>query len=154
MGRIIIDRREHKAYLNKLVKRCYDPHDSFSWKDYFETEFDFLPVDLSPFKTLLSETKTLIDKLFDDYEIAPRGYFLLRGFTGSDNFGRGYQEAKALNCIVGDSNSGYSWYAYNDAEMMIYTWCEGDTCLELFETREKYEEEKEYTKNWYKEAYT
>lgn len=153
MPKVTIDRREAKSYLDSLIKRCYDPADSFTWKDYYATEFDFLPLDLSPFPTLSMKSRKWIERLFSDYETSPRGYFLLRGFTGSDNFGRGYKEAEALSCKVGEYTNGYSWYSCNDTEMIIYTWCEGDTCCELFETREQYEKEKAYTINWYKEAF-
>ena len=43
-----------------------------------------------------------------------------------------------------------SFYAYNDEEMLIYTFTEGDTTLQLFNDREKYEAEKQDMYNFYK----
>lgn len=152
--KVKIDRRESKKYLQNLINRCYDNNDPFTWKDYFETELEFHPLNLSQFNLVLEETKNWIDRLFDDYETNQRGNFMLRGFTGSDAYGKAEVIAKKLNITEKNYPSSYSWYGFNSKEMMIFTWCEGDMTLELFNDREIFEKEKTHTINWYKEAYS
>jgi hypothetical protein len=71
---------------------------------------------------------------------------MLRGFTHHPD-----AEKVKLNLIYGDYADCYSFYAYNDAEMIIYTYCEGDTTLTLFNDPVKYEAEKADCKKWWRE---
>lgn len=45
----------------------------------------------------------------------------------------------------------YSGFGFNNEEWIIYTWCEGDTTVTLFENEETYLKEREATKKWYEE---
>ncbi len=42
-------------------------------------------------------------------------------------------------------------YGFNNSEMLIYTWCEGDTTLTLFNDRQKYEKESAAIEKWFNE---
>ena len=45
----------------------------------------------------------------------------------------------------------YSGFGFNDEEMLIYTWCEGDTTLAIFNDRETYQKERVATEKWFDE---
>lgn len=140
-------RKEAEAYRQELANKCY--RGIISWDKYTELwdEIELVPYDLSAFPTLKENTIKWINKLFDkEPERSKRGNFMLRGFTRVEG-----AEMKVLGLSYGDYSSAYSFYAYNDEEMLLYDFCEGDTTLQLFPTREDYEAEKEATRKWYEE---
>ncbi len=62
-------------------------------------------------------------------------------------------EMQVLNCHYGDYSQGsLNFWAYNNEEMMLYTYCEGDTTLSLYKTKEEYQkaynEAYEFYKNY------
>ena len=153
MGYIFtVNRKERKAFMDNLVSRCYDPKDSFSWRDFKECEVNLIPIDFSPFPKITKETKEYIERMFDDEDRDRNGNFMLRFFTGSDAFYFGVQIGSSLKMEM-KYPSSYSYYGYNDDELMLYTWCEGDAALTLFPDLESYRKEKRETIKWYAENY-
>lgn len=147
-------RNEYKKYVQKCVGRVFDPNDSYSWADYkkLDEDVEIIPLDLSAYPDIALEIKEKINKWFDEETTDKNSNYMLRGFTGSDNYGLAYKEGQELGMEVRNPSS-YSWYGYNDLEMMIWTWCEGDTTLTLFNDRTKYEDNKKEIIKWYKEEF-
>jgi len=108
---------------------------------------EILPFDLRRFN-LDPETEKWINILFKEETTDHNGNYMLRGFTRHE-----MEEVNHLNAHYGDYANAYSFYAYNDKERLIYTYCEGDTTLALFETEEVYSKAKAETQQWYKEEY-
>lgn len=141
-----ISRKDYKSFLNDCVDKCYKG--IMTWAEYRDMEITFQPIDFTAYPAITTETQTWIEKLFDDEDTDRNGNMLLRGHTYHE-----YQEKQKLNCDMGDGGNGYSWWAYNDTEMIIYTYCEGDTTLTLYPTREIYESEKASTQQFYTEHF-
>ena len=75
---------------------------------------------------------------------------MLRGFIG-DSLEKWYRDKEKLHCNYAPYGFYYSGFGFNDEEMLIYTWCEGDTTLTLFNDRETYQKEREATEKWFDE---
>lgn len=140
----VIKRKDYHKFLNECIDKCYKG--TMSWKDYKTMEIEFEPIDFTPYPAISSETRSWIEKLFYDEDTDRNGNYMLRGHTYHE-----YQEKMALNMEIGDGGNGYSWWAFNDTEMLIYTYCEGDTTLTLLKDREAYEREKERARVFYTE---
>ena len=144
--KITINRNENHDILQQFIKRIYDPADSFSWKDYKELEIEFIPLDLSAFPQLKTETATWIDKLFSEETTNRNGDYMLRGFTRMEA-----KEMELLDLHYGDYSDCLNFWAYNDFEYLLYTFCEGDTTLTIYPDKETYSEGKAETLRWYRE---
>ena len=75
---------------------------------------------------------------------------MLRGFIG-DSLKKWNSEKEKLNLNYAPYGFYYSGFGFNDEEMLIYTWCEGDTTLTLFNDRETYQKEREEIEKWFDE---
>ena len=75
---------------------------------------------------------------------------MLRGFIG-DSLEKWYRDKEKLHCNYAPYGFYYAGFGFNDEEMLIYTWCEGDTTLTLFSDRETYQKEREATEKWFDE---
>lgn len=139
-------RNDSHEYLSGLVARCYDPKDPFSWADYKAVEIEFEPLDLSRFPAVTKETGKWIDALFQEETSNRNGDYMLRGLTHIVA-----KEMELLHLRYGDYSDDYSLWGYNDEELFIYTYCEGDTTLTIYKTVEEYNEGKAETLRWYKE---
>lgn len=141
-----IKRKDYHNFLKDCVEKVYKG--DMTWKEYRNMKIEFEPIDFSPYPAIAKETQEWIEKLFDSEDTDRNGNYMLRGFTHYE-----YTEKDKLGCEIGDGGNGYSWWAYNDTEMLIYTYCEGDTTLTLCPTREIYESEKERNRVFYTEQF-
>ncbi|MCD7996416.1 MAG: hypothetical protein LUH21_04195 [Clostridiales bacterium] len=143
-------RNEYHTYLDKCVSRACDPTDSYSWDDYVKEEIEIVPLDLSGYPTLKDDTKEYINNIFDKEDTDHSGNYMLRGFIG-DSLSQWYRDKDKLHCNYAPYGFYYSGFGFNDEEMLIYTWCEGDTTLTLFKDRGTYQKERMTTEQWYEE---
>lgn len=111
-------------------------------------EIEIIPLDLERFSTITLGNKNRIDKWFHEETTSKRGNYMLRGRATQP-----YAEASALGLEIGAGGNGYSWWAYSDVQRLIYTYCEGDTTLNLFEDVESYLESKVETHKFYTEQF-
>lgn len=139
-------RNEAKRFLQEQTNRWYKGE--ITTDEYRAIDIDYVPLDLSTYPAITKETEKWINILFDEESTDRKGNYMLRGFAQNPRM-----EREKLNLVVGAYDHGCSWWAYNDQEMLIYTYCEGDTTLQMFSTREAYEMEKAETLRWYKEEY-
>ena len=145
----MMTKNEYKQYLIDCTNRWYT--DKTYTKEQYEKDLDSVeiaPLDLSKYYAIKKETKKWINTLFDEEDVDRKGNYMLRGFTRREGV-----EMQVLGLTYGEYANAYSFYAYNDDEYLIYTYCEGDTTLKPFKTRGEYEKEKAETIEWYKEAY-
>lgn len=145
---ITCTRNEMRDILNKAVFACYAG--KMSWEEYRNLQFDIIPIDFSRFLSVKRETADYINKVFTDECTDRNGNYMLRGFIG-DNLNAWYRDKEKLNLNYAPYGFYYSGFGFNDAEMLIYTWCEGDTTLTIFDDRERYMQEREETERWYEE---
>lgn len=148
MNKIRCTRQEMNAILKKAVDDVYSG--KMSREEYNALEFDIIPLDLSRFDSLKSDTAEYINNNFDEETTDRNGNYMLRGFIG-DNLNLWYRDKEKLHCNYAPYGFYYSGFGFNDAEMLIYTWCEGDTTITIFSDREKYEQERAATEKWYDE---
>lgn len=139
----IMTKNEYQAYLKECANRWYT--DKSYTKEKFDADLDSVKIkdfDLSKYPVILPETEKWINILFreDDGD-------LLRGFTLNVGI-----EMTKLNLSYGNYANAYNFYAYNDAEMLIFTYCEGDTTLQPFATREEYEKAKKEEEVFYEQV--
>lgn len=141
-------KNDYKEYMKQCANKIYTVPE-YSLEQYGKDldAVEILPLDLAKYN-LSPEIEKWINKLFDEEDTDRNGNYMLRGFTRHEA-----AEMKVLGLSYGDYANAYSFYAYNDEEWLIYTYCEGDTTLTLFETVEDYEREKRNTQEWYKEEY-
>ena len=113
-----------------------------------EKEYEIADLDLSAYK--LSEITVRIANVNFMEETENRnGEYMLSGHWMSDLC---YQFAKKCKFDLVQVD-GYSYYAYSDEQMAVFTYTEGDIYLTLFTDREKYETEKAGTIKFYEEEY-
>ena len=143
-------RNEYHKYLQKCVSRAYDPHDSYSFEDYWKEDIEIIPLDLSAYPQIKEDTAKYINVAFDKEDTDKNGNYMLRGFIG-DSLKKWNSEKEKLNLNYAPYGFYYSGFGFNDEEMLIYTWCEGDTTLTLFSDRETYQKEREATEKWFDE---
>ena len=139
-------REEAKKYKEELAEKYYKRAISYKKFNELWDAIELTPLDLSAFPSLTENTITWINKLFENPpETSRRGNYMLRSFTRCES-----AEMKILGLTYGDYVDAISFYAYNDEEMLLYTFTEGDTTLQIFNDKAKYETEKEDTYNRYK----
>lgn len=139
-------RNERKTYIQACAARVFKEDDSYTMTDYAhcEDDIEIIPLDLSAYPAITTETAKWMNVLFTEEDTDENGNYMLRGFT----FDGPYNEVLKLKLCFGESyNDPYFAWAYNDNEQLIYTYCEGDTTLKPFATKEEYEREKE-TLEW------
>ena len=140
-------KNEYKAYMKKCANR-YWTEPGYN-KDEMDADLDaveIIPLDLGKYR-LSSHIREWINKLFDEEDTDKNGNYMLRGFTQIER-----TEMSVLGLHYGDYSQCLNFWAYNDKERLVYTFCEGDTTLKMFETQEGYEKEKADCVAWYKEA--
>lgn len=150
MEKLRMARNERHEYLQKCVSRAYDPEDSYSFADYLKEDIEVIPLDLSAYPQIKEDTEKYIDSVFAEEDTDENGNYMLRGFIG-DNLKKWYRDKEKLHCNYAPFGFYYSGFGFNDEEMLIYTWCEGDTTLTLFSNREIYQKEREATEKWFDE---
>ena len=150
MGKLKMTRYEYHKYLQKCVSRAYDPHDSYSFEDYWKEDIEIIPLDLSAYPQIKEDTAKYINVAFDKEDTDKNGNYMLRGFIG-DSLKKWNSEKEKLNLNYAPYGFYYSGFGFNDEEMLIYTWCEGDTTLTLFNDRETYQKEREEIEKWFDE---
>lgn len=148
MGKIKCTRNEMHEILSQKVNDCYAG--KMAWSEYSELEFDIIPLDFSRFPEIKPETQKYINSVFDKETTDRNGNYMLRGFIG-DSLKQWYRDKEKLNLNYAPYGFYYSGFGFNDSEMLIYTWCEGDTTLTIFSDREKYEAERKATEKWFDE---
>ena len=139
-------RAEAEKYRDEITQKYWNR--TISYKKFSELwdAVELLPYDLSAFPQLKPDTVEWINKMFlKDFETSRNGNQMLRGFTRCEPI-----EVACLNLHYGDYADAISFFAYNDEEMLIYTFTEGDTTLQIFNDKEKYEAEKRDMYNFYK----
>lgn len=137
----------HKI-LENAVSNCYAG--KMSWDEYNNLDFDIIPLDFSAFPAIKEETAKYINAAFDKEDTDRNGNYMLRGFIG-DNLSAWYRDKEKLNIEYAPFGFYYSGFGFNDKEMLIYTWAEGDTTVTIFNDSEKYNKEKLETEKFYNE---
>lgn len=150
MEKLRMTRNEYLKYLQKCISRVYDENDSYLWEDYKNENVDIIPLDLSMYPQIKADTKEYIDNIFNKEDIDKNGNYMLRGFIG-DSLKKWHRDKEKLHCNYAPYGFYYSGFGFNDEEMLIYTWCEGDTTLTLFNDRDIYERERMETEKWFDE---
>lgn len=148
MEKIRCTRNEMHKILTKAVSDCYAG--KMTMQEYNALEFDIIPIDFSRFPRLKAETAEYINKEFDEETTDRNGNFMLRGRV-YDNLALWYRDKEKLNLNYAPYGFYYSGFGFNDEELLIYTWCEGDTTVTLFEDKETYLRERAETEKWYEE---
>ena len=142
-----LSREDAKKYKDELTEKYYKKEISVKEFSRLWDEIELLPYDLSAFPLVSEETAKWINILFQDIsETDKNGNYMLRGFTRNPDM-----EMQKLDLSYGDYADGLSFYAYNDLEMLLYSYCEGDTTLKIFSDKETYEREKEADRQWFEE---
>lgn len=143
-------KNQYQEYVKELAGRYWNESD-YTWEQ-FNADCDavkILPFDLSVYSQLSEERQKWINALFNEEDTDRNGNYMLRGFTRNE-----WQEMQKLELSYGDySRDGLSFWAYNKADRLIYTYCEGDTTLKIFADDESYQKEYSETLNWYKAEY-
>lgn len=146
--KIRCSRNEMKEILKQKINDCYNG--KATWEEYRALDFDIIPLDFSSFPEIKEETREYIDAVFDEETTDKNGNYMLRGFIG-DSLKRWYRDKEKLNINYAPCGFYYSGFGFNDSEMLIYTWCEGDTTLTIFSDRTKYDAERKATEIWFNE---
>ena len=141
-----VKRKDYHKFMSDMADKVYKGE--MSWKEYREMVVEFEPIDFTPYPTVTDTSKRYIESLFNEEDTDRKGKYMLRGFTQHEGY-----EMNVLGMSYGDYANAYSFYGYNDKEQMIYTYCEGDTTLKMFGTKEEYEKEKAETADWYRKEY-
>jgi len=105
-------------------------------------------ISLEDYEALSADTIKWIKALFSEELVSNEGYMMYRGFTRREG-----AEVMALNLHYGDYTSRTNFFAYNDDELLIYRFCEGDTLLVIYPTKEDYERGKKETTAEYRRMY-
>ena len=131
---------------NDYAQYCKDCVAKGNYKALHE-EVNILPLDLSKYPQITKETADWMNRLFMEETTDSNGIYMLKGRCENSHY---ITECSRLNC----NETGISYYAgygFNDKELLVYEYAEGDTTLQVFSDKETYEKEKERTRQWYKE---
>ena len=142
MAKFTMKRNDVKEFLREQVDRCYNGE--ISWDDYFAIEIEYEPLNLENYPAIKPETAKWINILFNEETADRKGNYMLRGFTHYEG-----KEIDFLHLSYGDYSGGLNFWAYNDEEMLLYTFCEGDTTLTLFNNPKFYKGNKAEMLRWY-----
>ncbi len=140
-------KNQYQEYVKKCASRWHN--EAGYTKEKFDADINavkILPLDLSKFLCLSDRSISWINKLFTEETTDRDGNYMLRGFTY-----REMSEVIALKCKYGEYAQGLNFFAYNEEECFIYTYCEGDTTITLFPDRESYKAAYRKTLKWYSE---
>ena len=148
MGKLRMTRNEYHEYLQKCVSRAYDPNDRYTFADYEKESVEIIPLNLSAYPQIKDDTAKYINAVFDKEDMDKNGNYMLRCFIG-DSLDKWYRDKEMLHCNYAPYGFYCSGFGFNDEEMLIYTWCEGDTTLTLFNDREIYQRERKETEQWF-----
>ena len=107
-------------------------------------------MELFAYPQIKEDTAKYINSVFDKEDTDKKGNYLLRGFIG-DSLEKWNRDKEKLHCNYAPYGFYYSGFGFNDEEMLIYTWCEGDTTLTLFNDSKTYQKEREATEKWFDE---
>ena len=122
---------------------------SLSWNEAKDAKIEYIPLDLTQYKDITPETGNWINILFREETEDKHGNYMLRGFSY-----HGADEVRLLKMRFGDTSpSDLNFWAFNDEEKLLYTFCEGDTTVTLFKDVASYEAQKHDTRKWYIENY-
>lgn len=148
---IELTKNQYKDYLKKNASRIYSEA-GYSIDDYFQdaNNVDIIPFDLSKFPDITPDTAKYINKYFDTEGEDRNGNYMLRGFIG-DSINLWILQKENLKLNYAPYGFYYSGFGFNDTEMLIYTWCEGDITLTIFNDRKLYQQERAATEKWFDE---
>ena len=121
--------------------------------------FNFIPkeserihFDLSDYPDVLPETAKWIDRFFSE------GFSQTSNKTGAEYILHGFmlngddeEVFHRLNLTYGAFSEALDYWAYNDKEMLLFMYSDGEITLRVFSSRKRYEREKAETLRWYKE---
>ena len=143
-------KNEYKKYMEECANRVWtEPGYTMEKYNSDLDAVEILPLDLSKFPQLSEETIKWINIFFDEEDTDRNGEYMLRGFTRSP-----WKTMEKLGLSYGDYAYGdLSYWAYNNNQRLIFTYCEGDTTLKMFATQEEYDKKYASTLAWYKEEY-
>ena len=140
-------KNEARAYMRECASKLYN-ESGYTMKDYERDcdSIELIPLDLSKYPSIKPETAKWIDKLFNEEDVDKNGNYMLRGFTYHP-----IAEKDVMNMQYGDGDiDSINFWAFNEDEMLIYTYCEGDTTLHIFSTKDAYDKEYEEQLKWYR----
>ena len=150
MNKIKCTRNEMYKILKKAISDCHDG--KILIEEYSEIEFEIIPLDFSKFPQLKADTREYINKNFDKETTDENGNYMLKRFIG-DSLALWYKNKENLHCNYAPYGFYHSHggFGFNDEEMLIYTWGEGDTTVTLFSDEATYLKERKATEKWYEE---
>jgi hypothetical protein len=132
MERLAMTHNQYHKFLEENASKVWTPNNGYGMKEYNEDadRVDIIPFDLSEYPCLSSKTTEYISKHFNTEDTDRSGHRMFRGFIG-DSIAAWEHEKEALKV---NSHFGfyYSGYGKNEDEYIIYTWCEGDTTVTVF----------------------
>lgn len=140
-------KNEFKEFQKKCAERFWN--EPGYGKKEMDAELDaveIIPLDFSAYPQIDEETGKWINALFSEEDKDRKGNYMLRGFTRHE-----MAEVEKLGLYYGDYADAYSFYAFNDTKMLLYTYCEGDTTLKIFSDKGKYDEAVADELAWWKE---
>ena len=138
-------RNEAQKFLEEQANRLHKGE--ISYEDYKAIEIKYTPLDLTTYN-LPTEIERWINALFTEETTDRNGNYMLCGFTHHE-----IAEMRVLHLHSGDYSRSLSGWAYNDEYKLIYTYCEGDTTLKIFDNEEDYLKEKSETLRWYHDEF-
>ncbi len=138
---------DYKEYCKECASRLYN-ESGYSISDFRRDtdNVEILPFDLSRFPQLSETTIRWINAFFSEEDTDKNGNYILRGFT--------YRERTAvqeLGLNYGDYADCYSFFAYNNKELLVFEYCEGDISMKIFPDKESYDNEYMEMYEFYKE---
>lgn len=91
---------------------------------------------------LFADTAGWIPALFQEETMDRSGNKMLRGFYNTGSRWTEISEVNAMHMHFGDYSENCHGWAYSDEQLLLYTYCEGDTTLTLFNDKMKYHAQK------------
>jgi len=141
---IYCTRNQQAKILSAMVDACYKHQ--LSWKQYDAAIFEIEELDLSKYR-LSEKAQNYANRRFTEETVDSKGNYMLSTHILTDGW---YQFIRQLG-YTDFRDAAYQAIAWSDEQWYIFSFCEGDIYLTLFEKEDAYKKAKAELIHWWEE---
>lgn len=144
---IYVKRNEKLMMMQELAGKYYNKE--ISWEEYNRRcdNIKEIPLDFSDYPQMSEKIQKMINAHAREEDITREGKWMLRGsYMSGMEYVDKYLMAFGIRNTYGDDLSGFGG---NETDLIVFTWCEGDTTIVPCKTKEEYVAEMQKEIDWW-----